>query len=52
MKRVARVLVAASFAVAVVPAATPANAVDCGDLALVCAVVCRAGQKYGVECGY
>lgn len=51
-RRVARLLTASAIAaVAIVPAA-PASAITCGELDLVCAVVCNAGAKYGIKCGY
>lgn len=48
MKRaVARLVTASAIAaVAIVPAAPAANAAECGDLALVCAVVCKVADKY------
>lgn len=50
-RRLAGLVLAASAATAAVPAA-PAQAITCGELDLVCAIVCTAGQKYGIRCGY
>lgn len=50
-RRIAGLVLAASAAAVTVPA-TPAHAITCGELDLVCAIVCTAGQKYGIRCGY
>jgi hypothetical protein len=52
MRRLTRYAAVAAVVTAAVLPSAPAQAVDCGDLALVCGVVCTIGQKIHVECGY
>ncbi len=52
MRRRLAALVLAASAVAVTVPSAPAHAINCGELDIVCAIVCTAGQKYGIRCGY